>query len=114
MQTSIVAVQKTRPETVFDDYSRVMELAAFEDFLPRDSDTLVKLNLSWTKYFPACSSQPCVRLVRARALRPHSLLRRLDLPTLERPASAISGRWALGTWARVVAAAQNSALPGFI
>ncbi|MFP6626515.1 MAG: DUF362 domain-containing protein [Deltaproteobacteria bacterium] len=58
MQTSIVAVQKTRPETVFDDYSRVMELAAFEDFLPRDSDTLVKLNLSWTKYFPACSSQP--------------------------------------------------------
>ena len=24
----------------------------------RDRDTLLKLNLSWTKYFPSCSSQP--------------------------------------------------------
>ena len=28
------------------------------DTLSQDVDTLLKLNLSWTKYFPACSSQP--------------------------------------------------------
>jgi uncharacterized protein (DUF362 family) len=58
MERSLVAAVRTRPETVLTDYPRVMELAAFEDFLPRDVDTLLKLNLSWTKYFPACSSQP--------------------------------------------------------
>ncbi len=58
MEQSLVAVLKTRPETVVDDYRRLMELAEFERFLPRDHDTLIKLNLSWTKYFPACSTQP--------------------------------------------------------
>jgi uncharacterized protein (DUF362 family) len=58
MEKAIVAALKTRPETVLVDYPRVMELASFRDFLPKDADVLLKLNLSWTKYFPACSSQP--------------------------------------------------------
>ncbi|OFW06731.1 MAG: iron-sulfur cluster-binding protein [Acidobacteria bacterium RIFCSPLOWO2_02_FULL_68_18] len=53
-----VAVIRTRPETVIEDYARVMDLAGYRDVLARDRDTLLKLNLSWTKYFPACSSQP--------------------------------------------------------
>ena len=57
-KTSVVAVLKTRPETVVADYARVMRLGHFEEFLPRERETLIKLNLSWTKYFPACSSQP--------------------------------------------------------
>jgi len=57
-RTARVAVVRTRPETVIDDYARVMELARYRDVLARDRDTLLKLNLSWTKYFPACSSQP--------------------------------------------------------
>ena len=36
----------------------VMDLAGYGDVLSRDRDTVIKLNLSWTKYFPACSSQP--------------------------------------------------------
>jgi hypothetical protein len=28
------------------------------DRAPRDEDLILKVNLSWTKYFPACSSQP--------------------------------------------------------
>ncbi len=56
--TARVAVVRTRPETVIDDYARVMDLAGYRDVLSRDRDTLLKLNLSWTKYFPACSSQP--------------------------------------------------------
>ena len=58
MKQSIVAVLKTKPDAVIADYGRVMELAAVSDFLSKDHDTLIKLNLSWTKYFPACSSQP--------------------------------------------------------
>jgi len=57
-RTSKVAVVRTRPETVLDDYARVMDLAGYRDTLSRDRDTLIKLNLSWTKYFPSCSSQP--------------------------------------------------------
>jgi len=57
-RTARVAVVRTRPETVIDDYGRVMDLAGYRDVLSRDRDTLLKLNLSWTKYFPACSSQP--------------------------------------------------------
>ncbi len=53
-----VAVLKTSPQTVLDDYAKLMKLAEWSRFLSRDRDTLVKLNLSWTKYFPACSSQP--------------------------------------------------------
>jgi uncharacterized protein (DUF362 family) len=53
-----VAVVRTRPESVIEDYARVMELAGYRNTLATDRDTLLKLNLSWTKYFPACSSQP--------------------------------------------------------
>lgn len=58
MQRSKVIVLKTNPETVLDDYRKLMYLAEYEKFISKDKDTLIKLNLSWTKYFPACSSQP--------------------------------------------------------
>jgi uncharacterized protein (DUF362 family) len=57
-RTARVAVVRTRPDTVIADYARVMELARYRDTLSPDRDTLLKLNLSWTKYFPSCSSQP--------------------------------------------------------
>jgi uncharacterized protein (DUF362 family) len=55
---SAVAVLRSRPETVVADYGRLMRLAKYDQVLSRDVDLIVKLNLSWTKYFPACSSQP--------------------------------------------------------
>jgi uncharacterized protein (DUF362 family) len=55
---SQVAVLRTRPETVVEDYGRLMRLLKYDQVLPRDQDLILKLNLSWTKYFPACSSQP--------------------------------------------------------
>jgi uncharacterized protein (DUF362 family) len=57
-RTARVAVVRTRPESVLDDYARVMELARYRDTISRERETLLKLNLSWTKYFPSCSSQP--------------------------------------------------------
>ena len=57
-RTALVAVVKTTPESILDDYARVMDAARFFSELDPTADTLLKLNLSWTKYFPACSSQP--------------------------------------------------------
>jgi hypothetical protein len=47
-----VAVLKTSPGTVLNDYSRLMDMAGYRDFISPESETLIKLNLSWTKYFP--------------------------------------------------------------
>lgn len=55
---SVVAVLKTSPDTVIADYKRLLLLAEYSKFVGRSEDTIIKLNLSWTRYFPACSSQP--------------------------------------------------------
>jgi uncharacterized protein (DUF362 family) len=55
---SKVAVLKTSPESVVEDYGRLMELAGFREHLPQDKDTLLKINISWHHYFPACSTTP--------------------------------------------------------
>jgi len=57
-QKSKVVVLKTSPESVIDDYKTLMHLAKYQEAIDKQTDTLIKLNLSWTKYFPACSSQP--------------------------------------------------------
>jgi uncharacterized protein (DUF362 family) len=53
-----VAVVKTTPASVLDDYARLMDLAGYQQAIDPSRETLLKLNLSWTKYFPACSSEP--------------------------------------------------------
>jgi hypothetical protein len=58
MGNSKVAVLKTRPETVIADYARLFDLAEYSRHVSKEADLILKLNLSWTKYFPACSSQP--------------------------------------------------------
>ena len=55
---SLVAVVKTKPESVLEDYGRVMHLAGYQNTVSPAGDTLLKLNLSWTQYFPACSTEP--------------------------------------------------------
>lgn len=57
-QKSRVAVLRTSPEVVMETYREIMHLAEYDKFISKDIETLIKLNLSWTKYFPACSSQP--------------------------------------------------------
>ena len=58
MTRSKVAVIKTDAERVVEDYRRLLELIDYKSILDFNEDTVIKLNLSWTKYFPACSSQP--------------------------------------------------------
>ena len=53
-----IAALVTKPDTVIADYGRLMRLAGCRDALDPSIPTLLKLNLSWTKYYPACSTQP--------------------------------------------------------
>jgi hypothetical protein len=53
-----VAVLKTSPSTVLDDISRLMKLANFQDSLPMENTTGLKINISWQTWYPACSSTP--------------------------------------------------------
>ena len=53
-----VAVVKTQPATVLEDYERVMKLAGFEQALPKGPTTALKINISWQTWYPACSSAP--------------------------------------------------------
>jgi len=46
------------PGTVLGDISEVMELAGFRQALAPDATTLLKINISWDRWFPACSSSP--------------------------------------------------------
>ena len=53
-----VAVLKTTPETVLADYGRLLKLANYKDVLPKDKETLLKINISWQTWYPACSTAP--------------------------------------------------------
>jgi uncharacterized protein (DUF362 family) len=54
----IVAVLKTSPATVLEDYYRLMNLAGYQDVLPKDKNTALKINISWHFFFPASSTTP--------------------------------------------------------
>jgi len=53
-----VVVLKTGPATVLDDIGWLMELAGYRAALPADRDTILKINISWQTWYPACSSTP--------------------------------------------------------
>ncbi len=53
-----VAVVTTSPQTVTSDIARAMRLADYASYLPQDIPTLLKLNISWQRYYPACSTTP--------------------------------------------------------
>ncbi|HDR53408.1 MAG TPA: DUF362 domain-containing protein [archaeon] len=55
---SKIAVLKTSPETVVKDYARLMKLASSRKVLRKAYETVLKINLSWTKFYPACSTPP--------------------------------------------------------
>lgn len=49
---------KTSPETVLEDYKKLMHMADYENHISKAQKAILKLNLSWSKFFPACSSPP--------------------------------------------------------
>ncbi|MCK5698951.1 MAG: DUF362 domain-containing protein, partial [Candidatus Aenigmarchaeota archaeon] len=58
MSTSKIAILKTTPKTILDDYKQLMQLAEYKKTLPKKSKTIIKINLSWSLYYPSCSTPP--------------------------------------------------------
>src|SRR5262245_45435555 len=54
----LVAALRTRPETVLEDYDRLLELAGVRDALAPQSTTILKDNISWHFPFPAANTTP--------------------------------------------------------
>jgi uncharacterized protein (DUF362 family) len=57
-EKSTVAVLGTRPQTCLSDFHRLMNLAGYRQALDPSAPTILKINISWQQFFPACSSNP--------------------------------------------------------
>lgn len=55
---SVVAVLKTSPEKVIEDYHKLLSMLGYKKRLFNGADTLIKINLSWSLFYPACSTPP--------------------------------------------------------
>lgn len=53
-----VAVVKTSPQTVLEDYAHLMRMLNYQRILPKENPTILKINISWDKFYPACSTTP--------------------------------------------------------
>ena len=58
MAKSKVAVIKTSPQTVLEDYKKLLHLADYQSYLPKDTEIALKINISWHYFYPACSTTP--------------------------------------------------------
>lgn len=55
---STVAILRTTPATVLQDYHRLLNLAGYQAVLPKTSETALKINISWHFFFPGSSTTP--------------------------------------------------------
>jgi uncharacterized protein (DUF362 family) len=69
MARARVAVLRTTPRSVLEDYHRVMNLAGYQQVLARGADTALKINISWHFFYPAASTTPWQLEGVIRALR---------------------------------------------
>ena len=75
MQRSKVAILRTTPATVFQDYHRLMNLADYQSVVAKDVDTALKINISWHFFFPGSSTVPwqldgVIRAMKADGYKP--------------------------------------------
>ena len=58
MPRSVVAVLKTSPATVLEDYQRLAEIAGMRSVLRPGAATILKDNISWHFPFPGANTTP--------------------------------------------------------
>jgi len=58
MPKSKVAILRTSPETVLEDYHRLMNLADYQSVIHKELDTALKINISWHFFYPGSSTTP--------------------------------------------------------
>jgi uncharacterized protein (DUF362 family) len=68
-EKSPVAVLRTQPDRVLDDYGRLLELAGAREHLAPGATTILKDNISWHFPFPAANTTPWQLEGTIRALR---------------------------------------------
>lgn len=58
MDKSKVAVLKTSPERVIEDYKKLMRMAEYDKFLKKGKTTILKDNISWHFPYPGANTTP--------------------------------------------------------
>ena len=58
MAKAKVAVLKTHPETVVEDYKKLMRMADYDKCLAKEKKICLKINVSWQIFYPGCSTTP--------------------------------------------------------
>lgn len=58
MKKPVVSIIKTSPKTYMKDYAKLMRSAGYKKEIKKRYETLIKLNLSWSLFYPACSTPP--------------------------------------------------------
>ncbi len=58
MNKSTVAVLFTKPETILEDYDKILRLANIKNYISENNDIFLKINISWHYFYPACSTTP--------------------------------------------------------
>ena len=53
-----IALIRTRPESVLEDIGEAMRLAGYAEHLDRTAPTALKTNITWQRWYPACSTTP--------------------------------------------------------
>ena len=55
---AVVAAIRTSPETVLDDYARLMDTLDYSNGLDRNAKTILKNNISWHLFYPSANTTP--------------------------------------------------------
>jgi len=55
---SKVIINKASSSSVISDYQKILRRADYKRFLDKKKPIVLKINLSWTKFYPACSTPP--------------------------------------------------------
>ena len=55
---STVAILRTKPRTVIEDYHRLLNLAGYQETVDKAADTALKINISWHFFYPGSSTTP--------------------------------------------------------
>lgn len=55
---STVAIVRTTPETVIEDYARLLDLIQYDQILDKSVTTILKNNISWHMLYPSANSTP--------------------------------------------------------
>ena len=53
-----VFVRKISPETILEDYSWLLQKAKVSENFDKSINTFLKVNISWDRYYPGCSTAP--------------------------------------------------------